>query len=204
MSKHNNDKDLRYGTSIDLAAEYLRQGKIVAFPTETYYGLAVDAENDESIKRLFEIKKRPSNKPLILLIESVSQLQGLASSIPEPFHSLMEKYWPGPLTLIFPSHTKLSKKLTAESGTIGIRISPHPVASQLVKKFGGPITATSANISGIEPVSTADEVRKMFGADVDYILDGGTSEGGLCSTVVGESDGRLVTFRKGPVMINNT
>ena len=155
------------GTSIDLAVEHLRQGHIVAFPTETYYGLAVDPDNNSAVARLFALKNRPVDKPLLLLIENTTQLSRLVSSTPEDFYPLIARHWPGPLTLVFPALDSVNPQITAGSKTVGIRISPHPLAALLVQKFGKPITATSANLSGRVPAKNALEVSAMFAGDID-------------------------------------
>lgn len=196
-SRCSNLLDKRIGRSIDLAVEFLQQGRIVAFPTETYYGLAVDPENPLAVDRLYQLKKRPFNKPLLLLVDDVSRLSNLTARIPDEFIPLMEKYWPGPLTLIFPAADVINPKVTAGTGTVGIRISPHPIADQLVKKFGHAITATSANISGMDPGKTAQDVLDIFGDSVDYILDGGLTAAGLCSTIVGIENSTLKVIRQG-------
>ena len=196
-SRCSNLLDKRIGRSIDLAVEFLQQGRIVAFPTETYYGLAVDPENPLAVDRLYQLKKRPFNKPLLLLVDDVSRLSNLTARIPEEFIPLMEKYWPGPLTLIFPAADVINPKVTAGTGTVGIRISPHPIADQLVKNFGRAITATSANISGMDPGKTAQDVLDIFDDSVDYILDGGLTAAGLCSTIVGIENSTLKVIRQG-------
>jgi L-threonylcarbamoyladenylate synthase len=191
----------KIGTSIDLAVEHLQQGRIVAFPTETYYGLGVDPRNDSAVEALFNLKKRPIDKPLLLLVKDTSQLSSLISSIPPEFKVLMNTYWPGPLTLIFPAHASINSKITAGTGTVGIRISPHKVAEHIVSKFGGAITATSANISGMPPASTALEVVKMFGDGIDYVFDGGGTTAGLCSTIIGVKESQLQVIRPGAIDI---
>ena len=187
----------RIGSSILDAAAVLQQGGIVAFPTETYYGLAVDPECERAVAKLFQVKQRQAYKPLLLLIDRSEQLYDLVSEIPHKYVELMEKFWPGPLTLVFPARKDLSRQLTGNTGTIGVRISPHPIARKLVRKMGKPITATSANLSGVAPAKTADEVFEMFQDKVDYILDGGKTAAGLCSTVVGLQDGHLTILREG-------
>jgi len=191
----------KIGISIDLAVEQLQQGRIVAFPTETYYGLAVDPNNESAVTALFNLKKRPVDKPLLLLVKNTSQLSHLISHVPPELKPLMEKYWPGPLTLIFPAHPLVNNKITARTGTVGIRISPHPIAEKIVGKFGGAITATSANISGRPPAKTAQEVVDMFGDDIDYVLDGGGTTAGLCSTIIGVKDSQLQVIRTGVVNV---
>jgi L-threonylcarbamoyladenylate synthase len=191
----------KIGTSIDLAVEHLQQGRIVAFPTETYYGLAVDPNNGSAVEALFNLKKRPVNKPLLLLVKDTSQLSRLISSTPPEFMPLMAKFWPGPLTLIFPAHPLVNSKITAGTGTVGIRISPHQVAENIVRDFGGAITATSANVSGLYPATTAQEVVEMFGDDIDYVFDGGGTTAGLCSTIIGVKESQLLVIRAGEIDI---
>lgn len=181
---------------IQEAATVIRQGGLVAFPTETYYGLAVDPFNEAALAKVFSLKQRPESKPLLTLINHQDQLYLLAAAIPACLVPLME-LWPAPLTLVFPANKALSERLTAGTGTIGVRISPHPIARQLVALCGHPVTATSANLSGMPPAHTAQEVMAQFPRGIDYILDGGRTAGGAGSTLVGCVDGRPVLFRRG-------
>lgn len=174
----------------------------MAFRTETSYGLAVDPDNEQSLRRLFHIKKRPSEKPLLLLIHDIALLDSLVLSVPDIYRPLMEKYWPGPLTLIFPARPHLSTWLTGGTGTVGVRISPHPDALALARIFGKAITATSANLAGKPAARCAAEVAASFGTDIDFILDGGKTSAGLCSTVIGLRDGALSVLRPGVVTID--
>ena len=187
------------GTSLDLAVTHLRHGGIVAFPTETYYGLAVDPDCESAVDKLFAVKNRPIDKPLLLLIAKIAQLNSIVQNIPPVYRPLMKKYWPGPLTLIFPAGNLLNRQLTGNSGTVGIRISPHPIAWELVSRMGKPITGTSANISGLPPARSAREVVEMLGNRIDYVLDGGQTPGGLCSTIVCERQGKLTILRHGQI-----
>lgn len=189
------------GTSIELAVEHLQQGRIVAFPTETYYGLGVDPENEAAVEKLFKLKNRPLEKPLLLIVADLEQLHNFAASVPEEFYPLIEQHWPGPLTLIFPAFASVNRRITAGTGTVGMRISPHPVAEKLVRTFGRAITATSANIFGMAPAETAGEVYSIFGEQVDYIVDGGKTLAGSCSTVVGMSATGLQVLRAGKIDI---
>jgi L-threonylcarbamoyladenylate synthase len=191
------------GTSIGLAVTHLRQGGIVAFPTETYYGLAVDPDCVSAVTKLFEIKKRQKHKPLLLLIEKTEMLDTIVEEVPAVYLPLVKKYWPGPLTLIFKAKTNLSQQITGSTGTVGVRISPHPVAQELVRRMGKPLTATSANISGLAPARTAQEVVEKLGDSVDYIVDGGQTEAGLCSTVVGVKSGKLTLLRRGQIDLSD-
>lgn len=187
------------GTSLDVAVSYLRRGGLVAFPTETSYGLAVDPDCALAVERLFSLKKRAADKPLLLLIEKKEQLESVVQHVPQLYWPLIEKYWPGPLTLIFPALASLSRRITGNTGTVGIRISPHPIAQELVRRMGKPITATSANMSGFPPARSAPEIDKMFGESIDYIIDGGATEALLCSTILGLHKGRLSIIRHGQI-----
>ncbi len=187
------------GLSLDRAVKCIREGGIVAFPTETYYGLAVDPDSLAAVVNLFKLKRRQADKPLILLIDSREQLQLIAESIPAQFVPFMEKYWPGPLTLVFPARKDICRQLTGNTGSVGVRISSHPLARELVRRMGKPITATSANRSGQHPASTAAEVQAMFGDSLDYIIDGGKTPAGLSSTVLGLTGGRCTVIRQGRI-----
>ena len=192
----------RIGTSISRAVGHLRGGGIVAFPTETYYGLAVDPDCALAVARLFTVKQRGDNKPLLLLIDHKEQLADLVEEISPLYRPLMKRYWPGPLTLVFPAKTHVNREITGHTGTVGIRISPHPLARQLVQRMGKPITATSANISGRAPARSAAEVEEMLGDLIDYIIDGGPSDGGLCSTVIGIKNDGLCLLRQGRIALS--
>ena len=185
--------------SLDHAAKLLRAGGVVAFPTETYYGLAVDPFNPAALDRLFRVKQRPSRLPILVLVGKRSQLPLLTSEVPSLYHSLMKIFWPGPLTLVFPALQTLPHQLTGQTGTVGIRHSPHQVANDLIDAFNGPITATSANISGYPAATSAEDVARMFGDDLDLILDGGLTPGGKGSTLVGMERNQLVCIRDGQV-----
>lgn len=187
------------GSSLDQAVKCIKEGGVVAFPTETYYGLAVDPDSSTAVANLFKLKGRQADKPLLLLIENKEHLQSIAEEIPIQFFPLMEKYWPGPLTLVFPARKEVCRQITGNSGSVGVRISSHPLARELVKKVGKPITATSANRSGQPPAATAREVQAMFGNSLNYILDGGQTPTGLCSTVLGFKKGRCTVIRPGQI-----
>jgi L-threonylcarbamoyladenylate synthase len=163
---------------------HIQKGGIVGIPTETYYGLAVDPKNEKALKRLFRVKKRPDSKPVLVLISTRDQLETLVLDIPDIYHSLMDEFWPGPLTMVFPARPEVSHLLTAGTGTVGIRLTPHPVARAIIEAAGKPITATSANISGDPPARSALDVSLMFGDTIDYIIDGGESGETLPSTVI--------------------
>lgn len=184
---------------LERAVVCLQQGGIVAFPTETYYGLAVDPYNEKALKALFRLKERDLRKPILVLISEVEQLGEVADSVPGLYQPLMENFWPGPLTLIFPGRNNLSPLLTGGTGTVGVRISSHGIATRFCRRWGRAITATSANISGTEPAKNAGEVHAMFGPQVDCIIDGGDAPAKRCSTIVGMREGCLQLIREGQV-----
>jgi L-threonylcarbamoyladenylate synthase len=175
------------------------QGGVAAFPTETFYGLGADARNEEALQKIFQIKGREENKPLLLLIGDRDWLSGLVRNLPPVAGRLMEKFWPGPLTLVFEASPRLSALLTGGTGTVGVRLSPHPVAQALIQAVGRAITATSANLSGQPSASVAAEVFRALGNRVDAILDGGQTAGGLGSTVLDLSSPAPRIIRQGVI-----
>ena len=175
-------EDLNKG--LNRARQILLSGGIVAFPTESFYGLAVNASDEEAISRLFKIKKRRDNSPVLVLIPSLEYLEGYVADVPEIAFRLVEKFWPGGLTLLFKATPDIPRLLTAGTGKIGVRISSHPVAAALAKAVGSPITGTSANLSGQAGSVTAEEVYNSLGSEVDLILDGGMTAGGKGSTIL--------------------
>ena len=180
-------------------SQVILQGGVASFPTETFYGLGADARNEEALQKIFQIKGREENKPLLLLVGDPDWLPGLVRSIPPLAERLMENFWPGPLTLVFEASPRLSALLTGGTGTIGVRLTPHPVAQALLAAVGRAITATSANLSGQPSASVAAEVFRALGNRVDAILDGGQTIGGLGSTVLDVSSPRPRIVRRGVI-----
>ena len=162
----------------------IKAGETIAFPTETFYALGVSAYSEAAIRKVYGIKGREQGKPLPLIIEGDSMLKEVTSKIPEIAHSLIEEFWPGGLTLIFKASPKVPSILTAETSTIAVRDSSHALARLLVTRAQVPLTSTSANLSGNESCSSAAEVEKQLGDVIDMIIDGGTTEGLLPSTMV--------------------
>jgi L-threonylcarbamoyladenylate synthase len=177
-----NEKDLRNG--VDRARHIILSGGIVAFPTESFYGLAVNASDENAIGRLFKIKKRLYNMPVLVLIPSLEYLKGYVADVPEIALRLIGRFWPGGLTLLFKAGSGISPLLTVDTRKIGVRISSHPLAAALARAVDSPITGTSANISGKPGCVTAKEVYSSLGRDVDLILDGGETKGGKGSTIL--------------------
>ncbi|MEE4167133.1 MAG: L-threonylcarbamoyladenylate synthase [Desulfocapsaceae bacterium] len=183
------------------AAAVIRGGGIVAFPTETYYGLGVNPFDHEALRRLFEVKKRPRSKAILVIIDTIEQLYLLVSDFPEPFRALTKQYWPGPLTLIFPALPGLSKLLTGDTQTVGIRMSSSKTATGICRACGFPVSATSANISGTSPSTCVDDILQYFGSRVDLVIDGGKTAAAQCSTIAAVEDGRVRIIRPGMVTI---
>ena len=170
---------------IQQTTDIIKRGGVVAFPSETTYGLAASIRHIHALERIYSIKKRPRNKPLLILISDSSQLVMLVSRIPAVAVDLIERFWPGPLTILFPARSGLPWPLCGDTKKIGIRISSHPWAQALVKALGNPMTATSANLSGHASTCTAGEVADQLRFPApDYILDGGLTPGGAPSTIL--------------------
>jgi L-threonylcarbamoyladenylate synthase len=184
------------------AAELLRSGETVAFPTETVYGLGADATNTEAVERIFSAKGRPSDNPLIVHIADIEQLSGLIepASVTSDHRKLMEVFWPGPLTIVLPVKTGgISSLVTAGLTTVGVRIPDHPAALQLLRETGLPIAAPSANSSGRPSPTLASHVREDLDGRIGGIVDGGATGVGVESTVIQLVDGQLYILRPGGV-----
>jgi L-threonylcarbamoyladenylate synthase len=166
------------------AVAILKGGGVIAFPTETFYGLGADAGNERAVKQIFGIKGRDFRNPIPLIIGKKEDLSGLVEDIPALAETLMTRFWPGPLTLVFEASGRVNPGLTAGTGKIGIRISSHPVATALAEALGGPITATSANLSGKKECSSAGDVLDQLGGRLDAVIDGGSTAGGQGSTIL--------------------
>jgi L-threonylcarbamoyladenylate synthase len=184
------------------AKEILISGGIVAYPTESFYGLAVDAMNEEAIQRLFFIKKRDPDQPVLILIPDEQVLKRYVEKIPDIAGRMIEKFWPGGLTIIFKAGPVISPLLTAKSDKIGVRLSSNPIATNLSKSINSPITGTSANISGQSPCVTAQQVDDSFGNSIDLILDGGETKGGKGSTIIDSTVKPIKIVREGMISIN--
>ncbi|MBN2437157.1 MAG: threonylcarbamoyl-AMP synthase [Deltaproteobacteria bacterium] len=181
------------------AVRILREGGVIGFPTETFYGLGADARNEAAVEKIFRIKGRDFRNPLPLIVANENDLIPLVEEIPEAAQILMKAFWPGPLTLVFRASSSLLPRLTAETGKIGIRISSHPVARLLAEALSGPLTATSANISGGPECSSAEAVMDALGDLTDAVIDGGTTPGGKGSTVLDVTVSPPLILRAGVV-----
>ena len=171
--------------SLREAADIVRGGGVIAFPTETFYGLGARPFDTRAVQRVVDLKDRSlRDAPILVLIRSRADLHTLVSEITPAAERLMEACWPGPVTLIFRAAEAVPSVLTAGTGTIGVRLPAHPDVQRLLEAVGGPLTGTSANRSGQPPATTAAEVERVLGDGVDTILNGGATPGGLPSTVV--------------------
>jgi len=181
------------------AADVLRAGGLVVFPTETFYGLAADPRSDAAVDRVFLAKGRPSSLALPLIAAGLDQVRA-ASSLLEPNSlRLAERFWPGPLTLVIDASPAIACGVHGGTHTVAIRVPGHAAARRLAEAAGYPIVSTSANRSGGAPVTTADEAAAAIGDFVDVVLDGGTTPGEAPSTIVDARHGRPVLIRAGAV-----
>jgi len=186
--------------ALEAAAQVLQTGGLVAFPTETFYGLGAHALDEAAVARVFQAKGRPSHMPLLVLVDSVAMVERVAREVPDRARRLMARYWPGPLTLVLPARGDLPTALTGGTGTIGVRLSSHPIARALVETTGAPVTAPSANPHGGASPRRADEVLAALGSRVDLVLDGGPTPGGPASTVLDLTRTPVVVLRAGAVV----
>ncbi len=186
-------------TAIARAVELIKQGKLVAIPTETVYGLGADAKNPEAVKRIFAAKDRPADHPLIVHIPDKAALDDWAIDIPEPVWKLAEQFWPGPLTIVLKKHPDVPFEVTGGQDTVALRVPNHPVALSVLKAFGGGIAAPSANrFCRISP-TLASHVEEELGDKVDMILDGGACQVGLESTIADLSGEQPRLLRPGQI-----
>lgn len=184
---------------IDEAVAILRQGGLVAIPTETVYGLAADARNPQAIHRIFALKGRPTDHPLIVHIADATQLPQWATGIPDTAYRLADMFWPGPLTLILKKHADVPDAVTGGQDTIGLRCPDNAITLALLRQFSGGLAAPSANRFGRISPTTAEHVRAEFGDDTPLILDGGACTVGIESTIVDLSRNPARILREGSV-----
>lgn len=184
---------------LEHAVDILKHGGLVAFPTDTVYGLASIPFDELIVERLFAAKGRNSDRAIAILIGNLKDLKLITSGLGRIPQLLAEHYWPGPLTLVVPGNPSLPDIISPDD-TIGVRIPDHPFALALLKQIG-PLAVTSANLSGRENTNTADEVMDQLNGRVHLIIDGGRSQGGVPSTVINCVDPELVVLRSGPITL---
>ncbi len=184
---------------IETIQSVLDSGGVIAFPTDTFYGLGADPFNPEAISKIFRIKQRPADKPLLVLIHSVDQLNSLTEEITPLVKYLMGNFWPGSLTLLFKAAPGLPGELTAGTGKVGIRLPAHLFTVQLLERLGRPLTAPSANISGQREPKAIWELANTLGEELDLLVDGGLTPGGQPSTILDATLDPPTLVREGAV-----
>jgi L-threonylcarbamoyladenylate synthase len=194
ISPENPDLDI-----IQDAAAVIREGGVIAFPTRCLYGLGADAFNPEAVDRIFKIKQRSAEKPILILIDEPNRLKGLVTHISEAAKAIAERFWPGRVTLVFDAGAKVPETLTAGTGKIGIRLAGHPVAAALARAMQGPITGTSANVSDCPGCHQIDDLQPAVAEQLDLIIDVGPLKGGRGSTVVDVTGETPLVLREGVI-----
>jgi len=187
------------GQQIDRAIRILREGGVVAFPTDTVYGLGADPGNESAIDKIYRVKRRSREFPLPLLLSDASDLARFAEAVPEIAWRLADRFFPGGLTLVLRAGQSAPRAVIADNGTVALRVPDHAVPVALARGLGGAIVGTSANLSGEPDTVIADEVTRGIGAEVDLVIDGGRCPGGKGSTVVDVTEGVPIIVREGAV-----
>lgn len=177
----------------------MRAGGVVAFPTETVYGLGADAENERAVRRVFEIKGRPLGHPVIVHVGDGSQLDAWARDVPPAARTLVSRFWPGPLTLVLHRSSRAGDLVTGGQDTVALRAPSHPIAHEILQRFGGGVIAPSANRFGSVSATRAEHVAADFGSAVDLIVDGGAATIGIESTILDLSQDRPAILRPGAI-----
>lgn len=188
-------------TIVDEVSKILRRGGIFAFPTDTVYGLGVDAGNNKAIEKLYKLKSRSQKKPLIILIDNKDELAKLAKNIPPYIDKVIEAFWPGPLTIILEKSSFLSKKVTAGLETIGVRMPDQDFLRSIIRTSGIWLASTSANVSSYKDALTVNDVAISFPEEIDLIIDGGPAKIGLPSTIVDFTGSEPLLLREGTIKL---
>ena len=183
------------------AASFLSRGSVVAIPTDTFYGLAADPFNLAAVDEIYRVKGRPETRALPILVRSLEQATQLAREVPQIFLRLAQEFWPGALTLVVDAANRLPLKVTANTGKVALRWPKSDVARRLIEEFDGPITGTSANISGFPSCSNAEQLIKQMGGRLPLILDGGETGAVLGSTIVDVHGGAWKIIREGAIPV---
>jgi L-threonylcarbamoyladenylate synthase len=181
------------------AVSAIQNGGVVAFPTDTFYGLAVDPRSSAAVRKIFQVKRRPADQPIPLVAESVSQVADHVGALTPLARRLASKYWPGPLTLLIAASSEICAEVTQGTGTVAVRVPDHCVARALAGAVGHAMTSTSANLSGFPPLSSPDEVAASFGDTIDVLVDAGSAPGGMPSTIINASGTVPILVRAGAV-----
>jgi L-threonylcarbamoyladenylate synthase len=184
---------------LSAAIAALERGEVIVFPTETLYGLGADASNQKAVEKVFQLKGRDPRTPIPVIVADEKMLRLLVAEVSPITQKLMKHFWPGPLTLVLPARAGTPKQLLNKTGGIGVRISSQPIATQLVKELGRPLTATSANPSGRQAASTVQAAKDYFTGQVDIFIDGGRLPSKIGSTVVKITGEKIEIVREGEI-----
>src|SRR5580704_11635679 len=182
---------------IDYAASFIKRGRVIGIPTDTFYGLSADPFNLAAIERIFQVKGRPETRALPILVNSIEQAVTLARDVPDAFLTLASKFWPGALTLVVEATHRLPLKVTGNSGRVALRWADSRVVAALIESVGGPVTGTSANLSGYPSCTNANQIVQQLGENLPLILDSGDTGGVLASTIVRIDDDEWFIIREG-------
>ena len=185
------------------AATIIQKGGVIGFPTRCLYGLGADALNPDAVERILKIKQRPADNPILVLVDSKMQLEMLVKNMPPAATEIMKTFWPGRVTLVFEARETIPNQLTARTGKIGVRLPGHPVAAALVKQVNGPVSGTSANLSGRPGRSRVQDLDPPVVENIDCVLDAGTLKGGVGSTVVDVTVDPPQILREGEVNVGD-
>ncbi len=199
MKKYLDLRDEKDYTELKKPAQKIKNGGIVVFPTETVYGIGVNALDEDAIKKLYNIKQRPTNKPISLLVNNMKMINQVTRDITELEYALIKEFLPGPLTIILKKKDIIPDIVTAGNDTVGIRMPENEIALKLIEYAGFPIAAPSANISGKPSGTELSQIMKEFENEVDYFIDGGKSKIGIASTIVQVIEGEPHILREGAV-----
>ncbi|MDO9028548.1 MAG: L-threonylcarbamoyladenylate synthase [Candidatus Roizmanbacteria bacterium] len=197
LSLHENPEE----KIIHKALDVLRAGGVTAYPTESFYGLGVNALDEDALRRLYELKKRPLDNPVPVIAGSIEVLESIVETIPHEAEDLIKRFWPGALTIVFDAVDTVPDMLTGGTGKIAVRIPGNSFALNLAKTAGFLITATSANLSGRPPAQAAEEIIDYFGREIDLIIDAGRTPGGKPSTIVDVTVTPVRVLREGSVKV---
>lgn len=199
MDKYLDFRENKDYSKLDESAKIIRNGGIVVFPTETVYGIGANGFDAEAVKQIYEVKQRPLSKPINLLVSNIDMIKQVAKDITEVEYALIEKFFPGPLTIILKKKDIVPDVVTANGDTVGVRMPANDIALKLIEKAGVPLATPSANISGKPSGINLDDIMKDFKGKVDYFIDDGPSKIGLASTIVQVIDGVPHILRQGSI-----
>lgn len=202
MQKYFNFKEKINQKELEEAAEIIRQGGVVVFPTETVYGIGTNGLKENAIKKLYEVKNRPLNKPISLLVSNIEMIKKYTNNITDLEYKIIEKFFPGPLTIVLKKKDNIPNILTSQGDTVGIRMPDSEIARELIDLVGVPIATSSANISGNTSEIDVQSVIKDLGEKVDCYIDGGKSKIGMGSTVIEVVNGEIKILREGSITKN--